>query len=257
MSQQNPYSAPQTTGQPAGGIIAPLVQQLIPWQEPLRSQILNVAKHQRWLNVHILIAIVGGIFYGVFGQSPNPRPGASGLTPVGLLLAAVLVMNYALLIYHIYNMVASLGDSALIAVLASLIPLLGILLLLFYSSKATTFLRQFGIAVGLLGASPKVVAWQLSQAEQAANPAAYQNPAQQRSVPQISLPQALPMAQAMPVAAPARPASPAAAAPAKPAQLPMGKPLVQTPAPPAATGQLPVARPLPPVQPKPPQPPKA
>lgn len=252
MLDENPFSAPQSSGPIKGGKVSPMVaaKKLNFWQDPLRSQILDVANQQRWLNIHVGIVIVGGVVFGFYGRNPKAGPDTSNLTLLGLLLAVLLIANYAMLFFRLYAMVRGFKskDSPLAAVLVLFIPIIGLLMLLYYSSKATNFLLQFGIKVGLIGASPRSIIRQLDAAEQAAAAA--------EPVP-ASLPTALPMAQAVPTAPPRT--APVAPGAGKPSALPMGKPLSSaTPAKTAATGQLPVARPLPPAQPKPapPKPPQ-
>ncbi|QDS94879.1 hypothetical protein FF011L_36610 [Roseimaritima multifibrata] len=78
---------------------------------------------------------------------------------------AALITLVAVLAVLVYGMVsvfwlASLFRGKVVAVLYVLglfVPLLGLVILIVISSKATTILRANGIKVGLLGANPKTI----------------------------------------------------------------------------------------------------
>jgi hypothetical protein len=128
---ENPYQAPQTTSTAVGVLSGD--------REDLRS----IAKSQKGILICILVYLIA--VFGQFALSPELRP----LVGIGVLLVglvgAVFVFMLAIKVYGV-------GVGILFGIL-SLIPLIGLIVLLIVNGKATGILKQNGIHVGLLGAN--------------------------------------------------------------------------------------------------------
>ena len=127
---ENPYQSPLEYT-PAVGVKSGR-------QEDVRS----VAVYQKGILVCILIYLIGVI--GQFTLPPQLRPIlALGVLPVGVT-GLVFVFLLSTKVYH-----PAVG--VLLGIL-TLVPLVGLLVLLAVSDRATRILRQNGHRVGLLGA---------------------------------------------------------------------------------------------------------
>ena len=127
----NPYQPPQYP--------APAVGVLSGSREDLRS----VAKFQKGILVCILFQLVA-----IIGQLALPPD-------IGLLISiAVLVVGIAsgAFVFMLAIKVYGTGLGVLLGVL-SLVPCIGLIVLLIVNGKATSVLKQNGIKVGLLGAN--------------------------------------------------------------------------------------------------------
>ena len=124
---QSPSAEPQVVGVKSGS------------REDLRS----VAKYQKGILVCILIYLIA-----VFGQFAVPEEARAivrfGVLGVGLV-GTVFVF---LLAIKVYNTVVGV----LLGIL-TLVPCVGLIVLLVVNGKATAVLKQNGIKVGLLGAN--------------------------------------------------------------------------------------------------------
>ncbi len=127
---ENPYQAPQARSDVVGVLSGT--------REDLRS----VAKFQKGILVCLLIYLV--IVFGQFAIPPEIRI----VLLIGLLLnviaGAVFVFRLAIKVY-------GTGLGILLGIL-SMVPLIGLLVLLRVNGRATEILRENGIKVGLLGA---------------------------------------------------------------------------------------------------------
>ncbi len=130
-----------------------------PFQSPRSSEVIGinsgrvedlrkVATYQRGVLFCILIQILGTIVNIAIVPAELRVIVAMGLLVVALA-GTVFVF---LLAMHVYS--TALG--MVIGVL-SLVPCLGLLVLLIVNTKATTVLRQNGVKVGLMGADPASV----------------------------------------------------------------------------------------------------
>lgn len=127
---ENPYQAPRTTSASVGVLSGS--------REDLRS----VARSQKGILVCILFYFIATI--GRFVLPPELHP----ILGIGVLLigfvGAVFVFMLAIKVYRV-------GFGIVLGIL-SLVPLIGLIVLLRVNGKATGTLRQNGIKVGLLGA---------------------------------------------------------------------------------------------------------
>ena len=130
----NPYQAPQATSEVTGVLSGS--------REDLRS----VAKYQKGILVCILIYLVS--VFGQFALPVDVRP----LLGIGLL---VVMLIGAVFVFLLAMKTYGTGLGILLGVL-SLVPLLGLIILLIVNGKATNILKENGIAVGLLGAKGAV-----------------------------------------------------------------------------------------------------
>ena len=127
----NPYQSPQSTSQVTGVLSGS------------RDDLRNVAKFQKGILVCILIYLIAII--GQFALPPDLRPLVGlGVLLVGLV-GAVFVFLLAMKTY-------GTGLGILLGIL-SLVPLIGLIILLVVNGRATNILKQNGIKVGLLGAN--------------------------------------------------------------------------------------------------------
>lgn len=129
---ENPYQAPQSNLTAAVGVLSGS-------REDLRS----VAKSQKGILVCILIYLVA---VGCqFALPPEVRPLVGlGVLLVGLV-GAVFVFMLAIKVY-------GTGLGVVLGIL-SLVPCIGLIVLLVVNGKATGVLQQNGVKVGLLGAN--------------------------------------------------------------------------------------------------------
>ncbi len=126
----NPYQAPEAESQVAG----------IP--QGTREDLRGVAQAQKGILVCILI-----YFIAVFGQFLLPPPIRIFLG-IGILLVALAGAFFVFrLAIKVYGSVVGI----LLGIL-TLIPLLGLLILLIINGKATSILKANGIRVGMMGA---------------------------------------------------------------------------------------------------------
>jgi len=136
---ENPYQSPMASGT-AIGVLSGAV-------EDLRA----VARYQKGILVCILVQILSGIFVVVLPQLGQ----AESLALVGLLVSIgslIVGVFGTVFIFLLATKVYSTGIGILLGVL-TLIPCLGLIVLLAVNAKATGILRQNGIKVGLLGAN--------------------------------------------------------------------------------------------------------
>ena len=138
MSETNPYAPPDS-----------LPQDLPSHQDPDRLR--RIAKAQRQVNVAAALYL-GLIPVNILFSVADIQVGLASWIIV-LYLLVVLAMGAV----SIFRLAAVFRGPvvAVIYVLGLLIPLVGLLLLLSVSGKATRELRSAGIKVGLLGANPK------------------------------------------------------------------------------------------------------
>jgi hypothetical protein len=128
---ENPYQVSQTNPT-AMGILS-----------GTRDDLRSVAKSQKGIIVCILIYLVAVI--AQFALPPEARPVVGlGVLVVGLA-SAVFVFMLAIKVY-------GTGLGIVLGIL-SLIPCIGLIVLLIVNGKATGILKQNGIKVGLLGAN--------------------------------------------------------------------------------------------------------
>jgi hypothetical protein len=113
------------------------------YQTPTRTDLRTIAMQQRVILICILIYIMAVI--GQFILPPKIML-LVGLGALGAdLVAVVFVFMLAIRLYNV-----ALG---IVLGILTLIPLVGLIVLLVVNGKATTILRQNGLKVGLLGAT--------------------------------------------------------------------------------------------------------
>ena len=148
--EDNPFQSPVS---PAGGEFRPVVG------VGSREELREVGNAQRGLLICLLVQIV---LY-VFLQLSNLGAQAGGLSanpaspdPVRLGLALILfVFGVGGMVYtfRLGKLLSGMGMGILFAIL-SLLPCLGLLVLLLVNGKATNLLKANGITVGFLGCDP-------------------------------------------------------------------------------------------------------
>ena len=133
---ENPYQSPTSPGT-AVGVISGSV-------EDLRA----VARYQRGIMICILLQIVSVILVIAIPKNDTLAP-LSLLISLGSLVVGVFATVF---IFMLATKVYSTVVGVLLGVL-TLIPCLGLIVLLSVNAKATGILRKNGIKVGLLGAN--------------------------------------------------------------------------------------------------------
>jgi hypothetical protein len=114
---------------------------------PPRNDLRVIATRQRAIMFCILGYIIAII--GQFALPPEMRF-IVGIIAIGLsITASVFVFMLAIALY-------STGTGIVLGIL-TLVPLIGLFVLLTVNGKATNLLRQHGIKVGLMGADPRQV----------------------------------------------------------------------------------------------------
>lgn len=127
---ENPYQSP--SGQPP----------IVGIKSGNREDLRNVALYQKGIVVCILIYLIAVI--GQFAIPPELRI----LVALGVVVAAIVGTVFVfLLAIKIY----STGVGVVLGIL-TLIPCVGLVVLLIVNAKATRILKENGIKVGLLGA---------------------------------------------------------------------------------------------------------
>ena len=137
MKDENPFQAPRSDLEPAAfGVVS-----------GTREDLRRVAKYQRGILLCILIYFVALI--GQFALPPGMRP----LLGVGVLLVMLVSTVFVfLLATKLYGTV-----SGVLLGILTMIPLIGLIMLLILNGKATGILQQNKIKVGLLGADPSKI----------------------------------------------------------------------------------------------------
>ena len=136
----NPYQSPQFGGPvPPGG--APGVD---------REKLRRVARYQQW----VIFAIVANLGINVAsmamrGQDPLLQ---LGIVAVALVILVLVITAIGLLA----NELMGIGVAILCGFLM-IVPCISLITLLVVNQKATTYLQQHGIKVGLVGANPNSI----------------------------------------------------------------------------------------------------
>ena len=126
---ENPYQSPQTSSAAVGVLSGS------------RDDLRSVARFQKGILVCILIYLIAVI--GQFALPVEIRP------IIGILLAGI---GSAVFVFMLAMKVYGTGLGIVLGIL-SLVPLIGLIVLLIVNGKATGVLKQNGIKVGLLGAN--------------------------------------------------------------------------------------------------------
>jgi hypothetical protein len=131
-------------------------QQPFPPQQPYPPQSLGYAPPPAGVDLRtiavrqrVLMYCILGYIVVVFGQFAFPP----ALRFLPGLLALVLSVTAAVFVFMLAIALYNTGAGIVLGVL-TLIPLVGLIVLLVINSKATNVLRQHGIHVGLMGADP-------------------------------------------------------------------------------------------------------
>jgi hypothetical protein len=118
----------------------------------LVARIRRIAKYQRWVIAALVVNVVLTflIVTLALGQSDNGSLGQQLARIVGLSATIFMMTSLYMLAKQLSNSVLAAAATALM-----LIPILSFIVLLIYNQRATKFLREYGIKVGLFGANPR------------------------------------------------------------------------------------------------------
>jgi hypothetical protein len=142
------------SGSPLGQQPAPATSPTLGYAAQQLPPILNlkqVASQQRAINLCILGEIVALVAQISAKQGGVPLL-AMAISIVYLAVAVTGAVFIFMLAISLYNV----GLGVVLGVL-TLVPILGLIILLIVNGKATKVLRQHGIRVGLLGANPAAI----------------------------------------------------------------------------------------------------
>lgn len=128
---ENPYQSPSAT------------TMAVDIRSGDRGDLKRVAQYQKGVLVCILVNLA--TYAGIFLAPPALKPVFAWGFIIGALVATVFVFALAIKVYHV-----AVG---VILGLLTLIPLLGLFVLLVVNQKATRVLTRNGIKVGFLGAN--------------------------------------------------------------------------------------------------------
>ncbi len=133
---ENPYAPPQADSQvPVTGVLSGQLEDLI-----------RVAKYQKGLLVCILIQII--LYVGVVVGQANASLAVQGMAGLGLLLAGIMALCFVIfLAMRVFHPAVGI----LLGIL-TLVPCLGLVVLVAVNGRATNILTQNGYRVGLMGA---------------------------------------------------------------------------------------------------------
>ena len=139
MATGNPYASPTATA-----TVAPHTD---------RERLRRIATAQRLTNLAVLFYLCLIPANIALSTVVDRAPWAA------VVFAAVAISVLIFGAISVYGLAAQFRGKAVavIYVLGLLVPLLGLILLVTISSKATTILKENGIKVGLLGANPTAI----------------------------------------------------------------------------------------------------
>jgi hypothetical protein len=108
-----------------------------------RDKLKRIARYQRWVLVSLLINVLFLVY--AFTKPDGEIP---------LVLRFVILGAALFNVFSVFMVAKQFMSVALAVILALLqfIPLVALLVLFFVNQKATTYLQQRGVKVGLLGA---------------------------------------------------------------------------------------------------------
>lgn len=117
---------------------------------PARSKLFRVAKYQRWVLLSVLANVVAlTVLMLSFFQVISMPPSAHVMFGyAGLAITTLMIVSAFQLSNQFYR-----DAIAVICALAMWLPGVSLIVLLIINQKATTYLKQQGIKVGLMGAS--------------------------------------------------------------------------------------------------------
>lgn len=128
---ENPYQSPVSSASAVGVVSG------------TREDLMNVAKYQKGIVICILINILAYIFGFIVPAELQLIVG---------LCVLVVALTATVFVFLLATKVYSTGVGVLMGIL-TLIPCVGLIVLLVINGKATNVLKQNGIKVGLLGAN--------------------------------------------------------------------------------------------------------
>lgn len=135
----NPFTSPETSNSmPAG----------MPSQD-----VYEIAKRQRWLigaiGATLLLIVSSFVMPGIINQMPE---GSANIAAILYAVFAIAVRVFVLVcVFSLARQLYGTGIGILMLIL-SLLPLIGLIVLIMVNMKATKFLQQHGVKVGLMGA---------------------------------------------------------------------------------------------------------
>jgi hypothetical protein len=162
MAEPNPYAAPQITEQIVKTTVAPVNrrQRQHPWEEPLRTKLATIARHQRAMLRYTAILAVATVACGYWAmtQQRNFPQSVSEWLILGLLSPVVLLLMFT--VYRLTTMLED-ADSPVFLALAAAVPGFNVLLVFYIDNLAKQYLRESGIASGWIGISDEQFAAQV------------------------------------------------------------------------------------------------
>lgn len=175
MAEQNPYSAPQSQAPVVKTAVAPVHRRhrKHPWEEPVRTQLADLARHDRAMLRYA--AILAVMFTGIAAWFALRQQDFS-LNDWRVVMLGLLVPVSVLLMYSVYQLIAGMddSDSPLFMAFTALVPGFNLLLIFYCHNTARDFARDSNINLGWTGITPEEFAAQVDLAREqylASNPA--------------------------------------------------------------------------------------
>ena len=150
MVNPNPYLAPQTPSSPRGLPVA----SHSPHDDATREKIFAVAKYQRLLNLIFLLMIAFVMAGGALMDKSKPEGEMNVFT-------ALFGITYLSIMYPVNKLAHLLRKENPALMTFGVITFVGLIIVFIYNSRVTNYLKQFGIKVGILGASRASIERQL------------------------------------------------------------------------------------------------
>jgi hypothetical protein len=152
---QAPYGYP-----PAATGYSPSPTQPLGYATPIHVPIDvgEIARRQRavmYCMLFYILLVLGNFFVTM----PKNRQAGDGSEFIALMLsvcALLAMITSAVFVFRLAMVVHNRGTGIVMGIL-TLVPLLGLIILLMVNGKATALLRRHGIRVGLMGADPRQI----------------------------------------------------------------------------------------------------
>ncbi|MEW4454970.1 hypothetical protein AB1L30_20050 [Bremerella sp. JC817] len=150
---------------------SPVLEPTLP-ETDLLTNVLRVAKYQRWINwaclsyIGLYLANISVINPILVPMTAAVREGRGNPAMLLVLSIGVMVVTVLLLVFGMastFLLAKQLGGTtiAVILTLLQLVPCVSLIVLLLISRKATSYLKEHHVKVGFMGASEEMVRQQL------------------------------------------------------------------------------------------------
>lgn len=138
------------------------------------NYVIEVARAQQWVLIALVVSFVATLLQAavqVAGQSSN----SVAVTAVsGVVVLAIVLASTGFRLWSIYMLGKALQLTwTWVAVIFSLVPCLGLVILLVLNNQATNALRAAGLRVGLMGVNKADLQQYIQNQSKTANPSPF------------------------------------------------------------------------------------